>query len=696
MSCKVSSWSQNIAGIQYAIDNGADVISMSRSEKWRFTPKPNYDWWRSITDNELLLGIFHANSIGNEGDNQNTDPVPFNISAPGGCPAPWRHPDQVQAGVSGIIGCGAVDQFDGIASYSSIGPFAWEDIRVHWPAYPYAVRPEYQDYPWWGGDAGIIKPDIVAPGPDTRSTQPGGGYAVFSGTSAATPHIAGAMALCLQANPELTPESMAMILQTTASDLGSPGKDNVFGAGKLNCHEAVIEALAFDNLGVVSGSVVDAATQAPIAGVLIEVVGETQSTMTNPFGYYQLVLPANTYTLRFIHFDYDEATAEVTIDPKGVVDLDQPLDKRPTGGITGSVTSAGPVPGATMVVEGTPIPETTTDAAGDYHWSSVPAAAYQVSATAFGYEPATQPVTVLANETAVLDFSLTPALIALDLESDPGWEAGVAGDNATGGIWVRVDPVGTQAQPEDDHSADPGVNCFVTGQGAPGGLIDAADVDGGTTTLRTALIDLSTANTARVSYWRWYSNNQGVYYDDQWVVQISSNGGATWVDLERTGTPVAAWTYHEFVVTDYVTLTTQVMVKFVASDLGLPSVVEAGVDDFQVFGDMPTTGVDAPSEASAFHLQLAQNQPNPFNPATTIGFVVPGAGAGAVGPVALSVYDVSGRLVRNLIDGPLASGKHAVEWDGRDARGLSAPSGIYLYRLTANGQTINRRMVLLK
>ncbi len=293
MGCRVSSWGQNIEGIQYAIDNGAHVISMSRSEKWRFNPKPDYDWWRSITDGELLSGIFHANSIGNEGDNQNTDPIPFNIAAPGCCPTPWPHPDQVQAGVSGIVsGCGALDINDVIANYSSRGPFAWEDIMVNWPEYPYPMRPEYQDYPYSGGLPGLLKPDVVAPGPGTTSIGIGGGYGPFGGTSAATPHVAGGIALIVSANPFLTPEEMTMVLQSTAVDLGAAGKDNVYGAGKLDCLAAVELALLLNNFGLVQGNVTDQSTGSPIADVDIQALGDVWNAKTNAGGDYSIGLPA--------------------------------------------------------------------------------------------------------------------------------------------------------------------------------------------------------------------------------------------------------------------------------------------------------------------------------------------------------------------------------------------------------------------
>ncbi|MCA9002499.1 MAG: hypothetical protein KDB61_11280, partial [Planctomycetes bacterium] len=66
--------------------------------------------------------------------------------------------------------------------------------------------------------------------------------------------------------------------------------------------------------------------------------------------------------------------------------------------------------------------------------------------------------------------------------TNEGWTGGVAGDTASTGIWTRGNPLGTDAQPEDDHT-DAGVNCWFTGQGSVGGALGENDVDGGATTL---------------------------------------------------------------------------------------------------------------------------------------------------------------------------------------------------------------------
>lgn len=90
-------------------------------------------------------------------------------------------------------------------------------------------------------------------------------------------------------------------------------------------------------------------------------------------------------------------------------------------------------------------------------------------------------------------------------------------------------------------------------------------------------------------------------------------------------------------------------------------------------------------------LQLRQNQPNPFNPLTTIRFELTLAG-----PARLAVYDLAGRLIRTLVDGEQPAGGGAVIWDGCDARGRSAPSGSYLARLESGGMIVAVRMSLVR
>jgi hypothetical protein len=94
---------------------------------------------------------------------------------------------------------------------------------------------------------------------------------------------------------------------------------------------------------------------------------------------------------------------------------------------------------------------------------------------------------------------------------------------------------------------------------------------------------------------------------------------------------------------------------------------------------------------------LEQNFPNPFNPETTIRFSLDQSAR-----VRLTVFDVTGRVARPLIDGDMAAGMHQVTWDGRDARGTAVASGTYLYRLEAwspNGELAfhtTRKMILVK
>jgi len=102
------------------------------------------------------------------------------------------------------------------------------------------------------------------------------------------------------------------------------------------------------------------------------------------------------------------------------------------------------------------------------------------------------------------------------------------------------------------------------------------------------------------------------------------------------------------------------------------------------------TGVDEPGLPHGY--ALYQNRPNPLNPTTTIQYDVPSDG----GRVVLEVFDVSGRLVRRLLDRNEAAGRQWVVWDGRDDGGAAVASGVYYYRLTAPGYEKTFRMTVLK
>lgn len=96
---------------------------------------------------------------------------------------------------------------------------------------------------------------------------------------------------------------------------------------------------------------------------------------------------------------------------------------------------------------------------------------------------------------------------------------------------------------------------------------------------------------------------------------------------------------------------------------------------------------DFPSEQRI----VGRNYPNPFNPATTISFHLPGAAK-----VSLKIYNLLGQEVRTLTDQQLQAGTHGVAWDGRDNSGNPVSSGVYFYRLTADGFSTVGKMVFMR
>jgi len=337
----------------------------------------------------------------------------------------------------------------------------------------------------------------------------------------------------------------------------------------------------------IGGSGSNAAHPATVIEVLT--VDDNDSNLDNGTPNYALICPAFAKhglacpELQLIGFEF----------PEGIPSM---LDPDDATEVPVNVVSIGssPVPGTgTLTYQsslGGPFTIPMTQNAPNQYVAAIPAVACgldvsfyfsaQESGGAIVHSPSGAPAVRYSAVSAYSSESEDETFEA----SNGGWTVGAPGDNATTGIWVHVNPNGTAAQPEDDHTPDPGALCWVTGQGSLGGALGENDVDGGTTTLVSDTMDLSGVAGAKVSYWRWYSNNTGAAPNsDVFTVQISNNDGFSWTTLETVGPSgpetAGGWFFKEFNVASP---TSQVKVRFQASDLGSGSIVEAAIDDFSV------------------------------------------------------------------------------------------------------------------
>ena len=214
-----------IEAMEFATARGVQVLSMSLGT----TPVGNTTL-RTAEENLLTAGVFHSVAAANSG------PSAGSIRCSGDCPPPWFHPDQTQhGGNTAVVTVGATDSDDNIASFSSRGPVTW------WSDYTSSTP--------------LIDPDISGPGVDVVSTQWTGGYTTMSGTSMATPHLAGVAALILSANSSLSVAQMDSIIEVTSLDLGTTGKDNTYGAGRVDAYQCVLAAASMTSTEESQGAV---------------------------------------------------------------------------------------------------------------------------------------------------------------------------------------------------------------------------------------------------------------------------------------------------------------------------------------------------------------------------------------------------------------------------------------------------------
>lgn len=167
---------------------------------------PNDPWFRPMIQKWLSLGIVPVFAAGNSG------PTASTIGSPASYPE--------------ALAVGATEEDNTIAPFSSRGPVVWQGLDGLGPV------------------AGTLltKPDVVAPGVGITATV-GSGWLAYSGTSMASPHVAGIAALLKQANPALGGQALADVIRRTAADLGPAGADPVFGGGLVSASAAVAAVL---------------------------------------------------------------------------------------------------------------------------------------------------------------------------------------------------------------------------------------------------------------------------------------------------------------------------------------------------------------------------------------------------------------------------------------------------------------------
>ncbi|GAA1558498.1 S8 family serine peptidase [Kribbella lupini] len=368
------SLAQVIAGMEWAIapydadgkpaGEPADVVSMSLGAEGF------EDEMIEPVRNIYRAGVFPAFAIGNE-------------CLPGGSSSPGNIYESVSVG--------ATDANDDVPDWSCGGTVQrtdWIDAPGEWPA-------------------SFVVPDISAPGVDVYSTLPNGSYGELSGTSMATPHVSGTVALMLQARPDLTvDEALGILAGTAVSDTryGAIPNDRV-GLGRIDAFAAVTEAGLRSGI---HGVVKDDRSGKVLAGVTVALPNGRKVT-TDAAGNFELRVAPGNYTITLSRFGYRSTTAAAKVRADRLTDVRIELDRTRWGTITGKVTyspTRSTVPGATVEVQDVPDKlVATTGRDGRYTIRDVPEGSYQVVANAPGISRTT-PAAVAVRTQGRLDLAL--------------------------------------------------------------------------------------------------------------------------------------------------------------------------------------------------------------------------------------------------------------------------------------------------
>ncbi|MBO1331926.1 S8 family serine peptidase [Streptomyces sp. VRA16 Mangrove soil] len=314
-------------------DLAPNIVNNSWGDKYGTEP-----FYQDIIAAWDAAGIFEAFAAGNEGN---------------GTTCATTHPPGSQADSYAV---GAYDSAGKISTFSSFGPSPID---------------------------GSMKPNITAPGTAVKSAWPGSTYNTISGTSMATPHVAGAVALLWSAAPSLVgniPETQKL-LNEGARDVddthcgGTADANNVWGNGKLDILASVDRSP--HTAATVTGKVTDKATGKALANITVKATAtgsDSRSVTTGADGSYRMPLAAGTYDFTLSGYGYAARTVSgVTLTSGQPLTQDVTLDAVPHHKVSGTVLDVAgkPLAGATVELTGTPLDAVTTDTSGRYAFADV-------------------------------------------------------------------------------------------------------------------------------------------------------------------------------------------------------------------------------------------------------------------------------------------------------------------------------------
>lgn len=327
----------------------------------------------------------------------------------------------------------------------------------------------------------------------------------------------------------------------------------------------------------------------------------------------------------------------------------------------------------------------TTDGNGNFTVPSLRAGTYSIYAGKWGYETKeySTATVVQSGNTPVIEIPLDKGYYD-DFIFDLGWTA--SGD-ATSGLWVRGQPVGTvlggtdKANPDKDVSTDFGKSCYVTGNGST--AVGADDVDDGDAILTSPVFDPSSYNQPMLSYYSWFYNGGGTGTpNDELTISISNGLVTEEIETITLDSITSAWRQKEILIWDYIGITSNMTLILETSDASNSGhIVEAGLDLFRVYDGNPPVNTAVPDLEALINHAI---YPNPSSGLFTIDLELAEAT-----DMKIVVYSATGKQVYETRVEDAVSEQLSIDLSNQSA-------GIYFVQFISNEGSFTDRLSIIR